>query len=177
MNCPKCHQDNCPGWEHVRYCTGELVPAVGAAMEQQRPPMDKAKRQEVACCRACGMTLASYRKGEGCPVPLAKDGTLGVPLTSTHRFHALVAELGPLHDRKSRGYGTATDPYANHRRSAEWGTPAWQSPARRIGEKMQRVRGYAKLGAIESQVDLREELMDVAVLALIAVVLWEENTA
>ena len=94
---------------------------------------------------------------------------------SAARFGELVSELVRLHDRKGRGYGTAADPYANHRRAAEWGTPDWHSTARRIDEKMQRVRGCAKLGAAKSQVDLREELLDVAVLALIAAVIYEDE--
>lgn len=133
MNCPKCHRDFCPGWDHVRYCTKE------SQHEYPTPPSPP-----------------------GAPIPPKGDP----------RFRAVLEELAILHELKGADYGTD---YENHRASTAWGTPAWQSPARRIGEKLSRLQRFARDGkvALDSPV---QDLNDSAILAIIARILLEEET-
>jgi phage terminase large subunit-like protein len=63
--------------------------------------------------------------------------------------------------------------YANHRVSKRWGVPDWTSAARRADEKLNRISAYVLKGA-ESNVDVIEELNDLAILAIIARILYEE---
>ena len=41
------------------------------------------------------------------------------------RFHALLAEIAELHDKKQQDYGRTADPFANVRATEEWGMPGW----------------------------------------------------
>lgn len=130
MNCPKCQQDNCPGWEHVRYC--HLVPPQA-------------------------------------PVRIEYDpGPRGDP-----RFHAILAELGALHDRKQADYGLPGDPLANLRASTGWSVPAWVGALIRLNDKVQRLQAFARRGTLvnEGAVD---SLNDIAVYAILARILLEE---
>ena len=76
-----------------------------------------------------------------------------------------------LHDLKGSDYGMR---YENHRASTTWGTPAWQSPARRIGEKLVRLQRFARDGKVALDSPVRD-LNDIAVLAVIARILLEEK--
>lgn len=87
------------------------------------------------------------------------------------RFAEALDGLQMLHDIKGDGYGTPEDFYANHRQAEAWGRYAWESPAMRIGEKLKRLQAAARGSAT---VDIVEELRDIAVLAVIGVILEQE---
>jgi hypothetical protein len=90
------------------------------------------------------------------------------------RFHELLGEIGALHDRKQQDYGRGDDPFANVRASTEWGVPAWVGAMVRLNDKVRRLQNLATKGRLanESAID---SLQDIAVYALIALVLYEQE--
>ena len=97
--------------------------------------------------------------------------------TQTRRYgHPAVpevlAEIDRLHVRKSAGYGSQTDPFANYRETAaETGVPDWIPPFMRVIEKKQRLRNWR-----EASVMIEEELKDIALCAVIALVMLRESS-
>jgi len=81
--------------------------------------------------------------------------------------------MGDLHDAKQQGYGTEHDPFANYHAMRRFGVSPWRYVVYRVEEKMNRVQA-AVLG--ERSVDVVEELRDIAVMAAIAKVLYDEDT-
>lgn len=90
------------------------------------------------------------------------------------RFHALLAHLGELHDRKQADYGLASDPFANVRASSEWGIPPWIGAMVRGTDKVRRLQTFARKGSLENE-GVEDSLMDLAVYALIALILFREQ--
>lgn len=95
---------------------------------------------------------------------------------SSARFHAILHELGALHDRKQADYGRGNDPFANVRGSSAWGIPEWVGAMIRAADKVRRLETFARRGSLanESAVD---SFADLAVYAVIALVLYEEASA
>ena len=96
--------------------------------------------------------------------------------SGSERFHHILDELGQLHDQKQRDYGTVTDPFANVRASTEFGIPAWQGAVLRGNDKMARIKAFIRNGRLENE-SLTDSLRDLAVYAIISLVLWEERCA
>lgn len=92
------------------------------------------------------------------------------------RFHALLQEAGETHDRKQADYGRGDDPFANVRASEEWGIPGWQGAMIRLNDKVRRLQTLATKGALANESAL-DSFMDIAVYALIARVLYEQDGA
>lgn len=119
-----------------------------------------------------GVVLATVR-----PRPreaeMASKGDIG-KRAGDSRFHALLTELGELHDLKQTDYGADTDPFANVRASQEWGVRPWVGALVRLNDKVHRLKQFARRGflANESAVD---SLKDIAVYALIALILLKEE--
>ena len=90
------------------------------------------------------------------------------------RFHALLKEIGDLHDRKQADYGTDHDAFANVRASEEWGIPGWLGALIRANDKVARLKTFAIKGSLENE-GVRDSMMDLAVYALIALILFEEG--
>jgi hypothetical protein len=93
---------------------------------------------------------------------------------SSQRFHAILRELGALHDRKQRDYGTDDDPFANVRASREFGVPPWVGALVRGNDKMTRLKSFIRRGSLANE-PVEDSLRDLAVYAVIALVLWEEE--
>lgn len=93
---------------------------------------------------------------------------------SSARYHELLQEAGELHDRKQADYGSDSDPFANVRASADWGIPGWVGALVRLSDKVKRLQAFARKGELanESAID---SMMDIAVYALIARVLYEQD--
>jgi len=87
----------------------------------------------------------------------------------------LLAELGALHDKKQQDYGTTSDPFANIRASAEWGMAPWVGALMRANDKMHRLQQFARRGTLENE-GAEDSMKNVAVYALIALVLYREST-
>ncbi len=89
------------------------------------------------------------------------------------RFHAILTELGLLHDKKQADYGRGADPLANIRASVEWGIPPWVGALVRLNDKVHRLKSLRLNGKLanESAID---SLNDIAVYAILARILLEE---
>ncbi len=131
--------------------------------------------------------MAEYRDGplincctvEGC----SRDATRGffcdihVPggrHPNSARFHDILRELGTLHDRKQRDYGKDDDPFANVRASSEWGMPEWVGAMLRLTDKVRRLQALRANGRLANE-SAEDSMRDIAVYAIIALVLFEEE--
>lgn len=90
------------------------------------------------------------------------------------RFHELLATMGELHDRKQKDYGRDDDPFANVRGTEDWGQPAWVGAMIRGTDKIKRLQTYARKGELANE-SVEDAFLDLAVYALIGLVLWEEE--
>lgn len=89
------------------------------------------------------------------------------------RFHALLREIGELHDRKQADYGRDEDPFANVRGSAEWGVEPWVGALIRGTDKVKRLQKAARVGALANET-VEDSMMDLMVYAGIALILYRE---
>lgn len=89
------------------------------------------------------------------------------------RLHALLREIGFLHDKKQEDYGTDEDPFANVRQSEQWGVPAWVGAMVRLNDKVKRLQAFAQKGSLANE-SAEDSMMDIAVYALIALILYRE---
>ena len=92
----------------------------------------------------------------------------------SQRFVEVVNEMIDLHDKKQSDYGRDTDPFANVRGSTEWDMPAWVGAMVRAQDKIRRLQQYNKKGTLANE-GARDAFMDLAVYAVIALCLWEEE--
>jgi hypothetical protein len=103
-----------------------------------------------------------------------KDGNFIERHPLSQRFHDLLVEMGELHDKKQSDYGRANDPFANVRSTEEWGQPAWVGAMIRATDKLRRLQKVAQGGTLANE-GVYDSLLDLAVYALIAYVLYEEG--
>jgi hypothetical protein len=92
----------------------------------------------------------------------------------SERFHAILKELGALHDKKQADYGRADDPFANVRASTDFGIAGWVGALVRANDKMRRLQKAAQGGALANE-GVLDSLNDLAVYAVIARVLYEQE--
>ena len=92
------------------------------------------------------------------------------------RFHELLQEIGVLHDKKQSDYGTDADPFANVRASQEFGVRPWIGALVRLNDKVVRLKSFARKGSLENE-SAKDSMLDIAVYALIALVLYEGESA
>jgi hypothetical protein len=94
---------------------------------------------------------------------------------NSSRFHELLTKAGEMHDRKQQDYGRGDDPFANVRASDEWGIPGWIGAMVRAQDKLRRLQAHATRGSLVNE-SVEDSLLDLAVYALIALVLYEEES-
>jgi hypothetical protein len=94
---------------------------------------------------------------------------------NSQRFHDIMKELGDLHDKKQADYGRGDDPFANVRGSVEWGIPPWVGAMVRATDKVKRLQNFARKGELQNE-SVIDAFMDLAVYAIIAMVLYEEES-
>lgn len=94
---------------------------------------------------------------------------------ASERFHTLLKEIGELHDKKQADYGRDNDPFANVRGTEEWGQPGWVGAMIRATDKLRRLQKVARGGTLENET-ARDSFMDLAVYAIIGLVLYDELT-
>jgi hypothetical protein len=104
----------------------------------------------------------------------AGDKALGGRLAGSQRFHELLEEIGALHDKKQADYGKDTDPFANVRASDEWGLAPWVGAMIRLNDKVKRLQTFARKGSLKNE-SAKDSMLDIAVYALIAYVLYEQG--
>jgi hypothetical protein len=90
------------------------------------------------------------------------------------RFHALLKEIGDLHDKKQQDYGTDNDPFANVRGSSAWGVHPWVGAMIRATDKLKRLQTFAQKNTLVNE-SVRDSFMDLAVYSLIGLILYEEE--
>lgn len=100
-----------------------------------------------------------------------------IPVVSTPhqiKFRSLLDEIATLHDKKSADYGKDEDPQANLRASEEFGIPAWLSAVLRAGDKVARIKSFAKKGKLLNE-SLEDSLIDAATYFVLALMLYRET--
>ncbi len=90
------------------------------------------------------------------------------------RFYALLDEIAALHSRKNHDYAPSEEPLANFRMAEKLGVPAWKGVLVRMSDKWSRILQLAQ-GKNPKNESLRDSLVDLAVYALIDVLLIEEQ--
>lgn len=103
--------------------------------------------------------------------------TLSLPRATSEggrRFYEILKELAVLHAKKQLDYGADNDPFANVRGSAEWGVKPWVGAMIRATDKVKRLQKYARDGVLANE-GAEDSLRDLAVYAVIALVLWEQS--
>ena len=95
--------------------------------------------------------------------------TIGDP-----RFHALLKQIGDLHDTKQADYGRTGDPFANVRASADFGVPPWVGCMIRANDKMRRIQTFAQTATLKNE-SVIDSLMDLAAYSVIALILYQEQ--
>jgi hypothetical protein len=92
------------------------------------------------------------------------------------RVAELLDELRTIHDTKNHDYAHSADPFANFREAARIGITPFQGVIVRMGDKWARICNLVRYGdpAVKDE-SLRDTLKDLAVYALIAVALDEEE--
>ena len=128
------------------------------------------------------VTCSECRRFTGGDCGRHKDFTdTDTPVTSavarnpkSQRFHDILRELGTLHDMKQRDYGKPDDPFANVRASEEWGLAPWVGAMVRLTDKVRRLQALARTGALVNEA-AEDSFRDIAVYAVIALVLYEES--
>jgi hypothetical protein len=92
------------------------------------------------------------------------------------QFDALLAKMKQIHDAKGHDYEGDGRPYENLRAGEDWNIEAWKYAMLRADEKMRRLKSFAKKGTLKNESAL-DSFLDIAVLAAIGYVLFEEETA
>jgi len=90
-------------------------------------------------------------------------------------FHALLKEIGDLHDQKQNDYGSSEDPFANVRASQEFGVKPWIGALVRLNDKVTRLKQFARRGTLANE-SAEDSMLDVAVYSLIALRLYREES-
>lgn len=91
-------------------------------------------------------------------------------------FRDALSEMASLHDKKGADYGTNSDPYANVRAVQEFGIDPWLGAILKCSDKMSRIKAFATRGSLENE-GIEDALIDNAVYAVIALVLWREEAS
>lgn len=89
-------------------------------------------------------------------------------------FKKALDDMWELHQLKNRDYGAKNDPYRNVRSGADWGVDPWVSALIREGDKLKRLQKYAQTHELANE-SAEDSLIDNAVYAVIALVLWREQ--
>lgn len=93
---------------------------------------------------------------------------------SNLRFLELLDEMRELSARKQADYGRSNDPFANVRASEDFGIPGWVGSVMRMNDKMRRLQAAARGSSLKNE-SVVDSLIDVAVYALISLVLYEQE--
>ena len=95
---------------------------------------------------------------------------------SSQKFHDFCDAMKAMHDKKQQDYGRVNDPFANVRASEDFGVAGWAGCMIRANDKMRRLQKAAQGGTLSNE-GVEDSLMDLAVYAIIALVLYKEMFA
>lgn len=96
-------------------------------------------------------------------------------MSTTAEFNKILDDIQAMHTRKSTDYGSEGDPLANIRAAKDFGVPAWVGCMIRANDKMKRIQSFAKKGSLANE-SVEDSLLDLAVYAIIGLVLYREET-
>jgi hypothetical protein len=163
MTCLRCLDD----WAHLFHDNGE--PA-GELPQEAQPPVQQTRRQKLEATSIFDVDWTWQQSSDACSDACdCKSQPKGDP-----RFHALLQQIGALHDAKQQDYGTNADAFANVRSSEEWGVSPWVGAMIRATDKVRRLQTYAAKGSLVNE-GVEDSLMDLAVYSLIALILFREE--
>lgn len=89
------------------------------------------------------------------------------------RFYQLLDEIAELHSRKNHDYAKTEEPLSNFHRSRALGVEPWRGVLVRMSDKWSRIEQLSS-GKTAKNESLRDSLIDLAVYALIDVLLLED---
>ena len=92
------------------------------------------------------------------------------------KFHELLKEIADLHDTKNNDYATPEDPLANLKDCVRMGQPAVMGVAMRLQDKMRRIENFFSNGHLKHEA-VRDSFVDLAIYALLAVVIMDEKNS
>lgn len=92
------------------------------------------------------------------------------------RFADILKEMETLHNKKSADYGKNEDPLANLRASQSFGISPWIGCMIRLNDKVARVSSLILKGKLSNE-SVEDSFRDIAVYAILALVLYEEERA
>jgi hypothetical protein len=95
-------------------------------------------------------------------------------MADSQDFRKALDDMWELHQLKNKDYGAQNDPYRNVRSGADWGVDPWVSAMIRQGDKVKRLQKYAQTKELANE-SAEDSLIDNAVYAVIALVLWREQ--
>ena len=93
---------------------------------------------------------------------------------TVNRFDALLAQMKVVHDKKGQDYEAHNIPYENIKASEQWSVEPWTYAMLRVSEKIRRLHSVAKGKTLQNE-DIYDTFIDIANLALIAHILYEEK--
>ena len=91
-------------------------------------------------------------------------------------WERVLSELDRIHQLKQQDYGTDHDPYNNLRAGEAYQVPAWIHASIMADHKSNRIQSFATKGKLANE-GVRDSLIDRAVYAIAAVVLYDELNA
>jgi hypothetical protein len=93
------------------------------------------------------------------------------------RFYELLLEIAELHARKNHDYAKDGDPMSNLRMCEAVGVPAYKGVLVRLSDKWSRITELSKKEAQVADESIKDTLRDMAVYALLGLILLEEGEA
>ena len=102
----------------------------------------------------------------------------GKELQGHPRFYDLLVELAALHSSKNQDYGgTKQHPFQVYKESKEIGLEPWLAALSRLSEKWARLKTFAlKKEYLVEDETFKDTLLDMSVISLIVLILYEEET-
>lgn len=94
----------------------------------------------------------------------------------SERFHAILSELGALHNKKQKDYGRDDDPFANITASRDWGISPVVGALLRMNDKVRRLQAFVRNGSLANE-SAEDSMRDIAVYAIMALVELEQTPA
>ena len=94
-------------------------------------------------------------------------------LEGDRRFYDILREMGQLHAKKNRDYGTDEDPLANIRAAEEFTIPAWMAALNRENDKTVRLKTFCKKRTLANE-GVEDSFLDKANYSVLALILYRE---
>ena len=129
--------------------------------------------KDCPCARCTEFRTRAEMENEG--QPRTNDELMDRIIGHTEsRFDQLLAQMKQVHDKKGQDYEAHNIPYENIKASEQWSVEPWTYAMLRVSEKIRRLHSVAKGKQLQNE-DIYDTFIDIANLALIAHILYEEK--